>query len=131
MELQPDARIRALEARHHLRKKPGRERRRCGHGQPPTLAAQEVAHAGELGIEVAQQILGNTKQFGPHGRQGHVAGVAVEEACADRLLELVDCRAERGLRQVDRLAGLAEAEGACDRDEDLELPQGDINRHRG
>ena len=78
-----------------------------------------------------EQILGNAEQFGTHGRQGHVSGVAVEEACADRLLELVDRRAERGLRQVDRLAGLAEAERARDGDEDLELPQGDINRHRG
>ena len=57
---------------------------------------------------------------------GQVDGAAepVEEAGAERGLELPDVLGERRLAQVERLGGAPEAPGPRDGQEDLELPEG-------
>src|SRR5207248_6827043 len=73
-----------------------------------------VAYTEQDRVQVVQEATGLACEVPPDRGELDVSGIAVEKAHAERVLQLVDAPAQRGLRKVDRLRAGAEPRDIAD-----------------
>ena len=129
-------RLRAAERRHDPRQEIGRDRGDDAEPQPGRARIAEApGGVGEI-VGLRQQTpRAGDDLLARRGRQ-HAAAVALEQAHAERRLELGQLRAQRRLRHAAERGRLAKAARAGHRDRVLQLPGGEgmrgqpLRRHR-
>jgi hypothetical protein len=109
---------------HRVRQGVGRHRR--DHAEPQGAGqglAERPRRLGQ-GVDVRQDGARALGQLGSRRGRQDAAPVALEEPDAEQRLDLLDLRAERRLRHVAGLGGLAEAQVVRHRDDRLQVAHG-------
>src|SRR5207245_2465100 len=99
---------------------------RCSNGCPGGKtaligSARGVAAMAAHRVDPARPARDDRQELAPGLRQRHGARGAIEQAHAERLLEMADADGERGLRHVQRLGGTGEVSETGDAQKRLEL----------
>ena len=77
--------------------------------------------------ERAEHLVDDRQQVGAGARRRDRSRIAIEQAHAERFLELADLRGQRRLRRVQHVGCAREAAQASDRRERAELPEREIH----
>ena len=105
----------------------GGDRRQRGDGDEPAAPARNVAGVeGDRG-DLVEHALDDRQELAPYLGQDDRPGGAIQQAHAERLLQVADADGQRGLRHVQRPGGAGEIPQSGDPEERLELAQGEIH----
>ena len=130
LEVDFDLGMLQAEAADELRQHVGADRRA---GAESKLAG-ELAATLEAPLEVVRaphQIVGFGHEVAASFRQGDAAPGPLEQRSAEAVAQFGQRRADGGLGEMEFVGGRRDMLAASHREEDLELPQGDVTHRRG